>query len=185
MVTFTVSRKELLVNLKKFKAAKGKRAKEIKIICEITVTNGKITIVLPGMELYLPCKTTGGGAKIAVKYFYFLDIVKGITDTEPEFKVTQGTITVGILTFYCQTWFFPNDRILRSIQLPINYSDKDLLLLRNGRYTDEELEFNKMTFKIEQAEDNLKSNIMSTYNKLKEYGVNYSEIEEMVNNKLK
>ncbi len=185
MVKFTVPQKELLVNLKKFRAAKGKRAKELKIICEITVTDGKITIVLPGIELYIPCKTTGGGAKIAVKYFYFLDVVKGITDKEPEFIVTQGTITVGILTFHCQTWFFPNDRILRSIQLPINYSDIDLLNLRNGKYTNEELEFNKMTFKIERAEENLKSNIKSAFNKIKEYGVNYSEIEELVLEKLK
>lgn len=41
-----------------------------------------------------------------------------------------------------------------------------------------------MTFKIERAEENLKSNIKSAFNKLKEYGVNYSEVEELVLEKL-
>lgn len=53
----------------------------------------------------------GGAAKISIPYFYFLDIVKNLKEKEAEFKVNQGEITFGILTFNAQTWFFSDDTI--------------------------------------------------------------------------
>jgi len=42
--------------------------------------------------------------------------------------------------------------VLRTIILPNNYSDLDLLLLKNEGYTEEELKFNNLLGVIEQAE---------------------------------
>ena len=185
MVTFIVPKLELLQNLKTFKVLKTKKAKALKLNCEITVTEGRVTVVLPGVEFYMLCKTNGGAAKISIPYFYFLDIVKNLKEKEAEFKVNQGEITLGILTFNAQTWFFSDDTILRSIQLPVNYTDADILRLRNGKYTQEELDFNKMDSKINQAEENLKSNIFNAYRRLRVYGVSHEELEKLVHGKLK
>lgn len=41
-----------------------------------------------------------------------------------------------------------------------------------------------MTSKINQAEENLKSNISSAYIRLKVYGVSHDELEKLVHDKL-
>ena len=45
-----------------------------------------------------------------------------------------------------ETTFFETDKILRSIKMPINYTDWHLLRLENEGYTPEELEFNKLDY---------------------------------------
>ncbi|PCH67000.1 MAG: hypothetical protein COC01_06780 [Bacteroidetes bacterium] len=80
--------------------------------------------------------------------------------------------------------FFEDDSILRSIQIPINYKDIDLLRLRHEGYTEEELEFNKITELIDTAEQSLKRKMAAAVSNLKEYGVKYEEIEGLVKSKL-
>ncbi|MBP7397285.1 MAG: hypothetical protein KA933_10015 [Flavobacterium sp.] len=83
-----------------------------------------------------------------------------------------------------ETTFFETDKILRSIKMPINYTDWHLLRLENEGYTPEELEFNKLDYQVYCAKRNLKSNIHKTVELLNLYGINKKEIEEFVNKKL-
>jgi len=80
--------------------------------------------------------------------------------------------------------FFENDEILRTIHLPINYKDMDLLRLETEGYTWQEVMFNNLGAQVISAEDNLKRNILLLYRKLSQYGVTREEIEGLVNSKI-
>jgi len=153
MTTFKALTKDLLVTLKRMQAGlRGKSAKALATSCEMTVTDGKVTFTVPGAEFFLMCETRGGAARATLPYLYFMDIVKQQKEKEAEFKITEGEIIIGNLTFSAATCFFNDDKILRTINLPLNYTDADLLRLRNGKYTIEELDFNKMFAKLARAE---------------------------------
>jgi len=183
--TFKAKRKDLLATLKRMKSGlRGDNKKALRTSCEITVTDGKVNFVVPGAEFFLLCATQGGAARATLPYLYFADIVQNLKGKEAEFKITEDEINVGILTFRAATCFFEDDKILRTIQLPLNYTDADVLRLRNGQYTQEELDFNNMFPKIEKAEKNLEHNLYWTYRKIHIYGVQYEELEELVKKKL-
>ena len=78
------------------------------------------------------------------------------------------------------------DRILRSINLPLNYTDMDLAkLLLSGKYTDEEVSFNNLDAEAADAMRRVKANISKIVLLMKKYGFKKSEVEEMIFNKLK
>jgi len=186
MVSFTATTKDLLATLKRMKAGlRGENKKVLRTSCEITITDGKVTFVVPGAEFSLLCTTQGGAARATLPYLYFVDIVKNLKEKEAEFKITENEINVGSLTFRAATCFFKDDKILRTIQLPLNYTDADVLRLCNGRYTQEELDFNNMFAHIERAEERMKTNISNALKKLNIYDVQYEELEELVKGKLK
>lgn len=84
-----------------------------------------------------------------------------------------------------KTTFFENDSILRSINLPINYSELHLLQLEHKGFTTEEIDFNKLEFELYYAKKHLKSNIKKTIDILDLYGVTTNEIEELIQGKIK
>ena len=88
-------------------------------------------------------------------------------------------------SFSAQSTFFETDMILRSIKLPMNYSDYHLVQLENRGFTQEEIDFNGLEFQLHHAKKNLKSNIRKTRELLKVYGVSVIEIEELLNKKIK
>lgn len=184
MVNFKVDAKDLLKTLKMANVSvHGKDKKALSTMCEITVTNGKVTFAVPGVLANIPCKTQGT-CKAAIHFLHFLEVVKDLQTSEIEFTITDGFIKMNNITISAKTTFFENDRILRTIRLPMNYTDVDIINLKNSVYTQEELEFNNMTFLINQAEENLKANLLNAYNFIKLYGVKYAELEKLVKSKL-
>lgn len=82
--------------------------------------------------------------------------------------------------------FFETDSILRSIQLPVNYTDMDLAkLLLSGKYTDEEISFNNLNATAADAMRKVKSDINKIVLQMKKYGFRKGEVEEMILNRLK
>jgi mevalonate kinase len=67
----------------------------------------------------------------------------------------------------------------------MNYTDYHLLRLEHHGLTPEEIEFNGLEFQLNQAKKNFKSTIRKTAELLKSYGVSATEIEELLNNKIK
>ena len=67
--------------------------------------------------------------------------------------------------------------------LPVNNSEADLVRLLNGRYTREELVFNKLWSQAVAAEARFNSAINSAYLRLKQYGVAYDDLEKFVKEK--
>jgi hypothetical protein len=184
MVSIKTTTKDLLNTLKLVKGAvRGKGVKALATTCEITVTDGKATFAVPGAIFTLVCSTKGT-CKAVVPFLYFFQIVKDLTLNEIEIIINKNDMKIHNLTFNVKTFFFETDRILRTIHLPINYTDKDLLLLSKQGYTEEEIIFNKVLIQIERAEENLENNIMKAYKLLKQYGVPYEIIEKTVKTNL-
>lgn len=98
--------------------------------------------------------------------------------------IEDGEMSIGSLTVGAKTTFIEVERGLRTIDLPLNYTDLDLIFLKTGKYTKEELAFNNLNLIIELAERNLEKNIEKAARMLKMYGINKTELELWVNERL-
>lgn len=125
---------------------------------ELTITDGLLTLVIPGVRLEVKCETKNT-AKATVSLFYFRDIINTWNNLEVECIILDEAIKLGVTSVRAQTTFFENDSILRSINLPINYSDLHLLQLENKGFTPEEIGFNKLEFELHDTKKHLKLNI--------------------------
>ena len=146
--------------------------------CEITIKTNEVNFVAIGATRVLYCKSTGP-VKITIPFLYFYDIVKSIKTFSTQITIGSGLMAIGNLTVKVNTFFFQDDSILRSIQLPINYSIVDILRL-SDRYTPEEIEFNKLDILLKRAFAELNKDISVSYGILKKYGVTTDEIRKIV-----
>ena len=170
--------------MKHLKAAFGKDLTKASISkCELTVTSNKATFAIPGALFSVPCVATGA-AKATFPFMPFLKIMNLERNDQIKMTFTPSTAALGNFTFHAETCFFPDDRILRTIQLPMNYTLIDLVRLQDGTYTLEELEFNGIPQKIKEAESDLEKTITSCYRKLKGYGIQLHEVKEFVISKI-
>jgi len=184
MVKFTANRIQVLETLKCLKTALNKnRTKSVITNCELTVTSNKATFAIPGAIFSLPCTSTGA-VKVIFPFIPFLKIMNLESRDQIEMTFTPSTAALGNFTFRAETCFFPDDRILRTIQLPMNFTLIDLMRLNDGTYTEEELVFNGIPQKIKEAESGLDKTITACYHKLKGYGIQLHEVKEFVISKI-
>jgi len=139
--------------------------------CEITIKTNEVLFVAIGVARVLYCKTSGP-VKISIPFLYFYDIVKNIMTFSTEIAIEDGAMMIGNLKITASTCFFEDDTILRSINLPINFSANDILRLPE-QYTTEELEFNNMNQLIRTTQGEI------TKGKLKEPGLDKSFNEQL------
>jgi hypothetical protein len=185
MVTFKIDTKEFKSTLKKMKIAFSGQTTRMrqKAVCEITIKSHQIEIVVTGIQYSVPAESSGS-AKIVVQFFPFLKLLASYPEAVMKFKVMPGIVEVAGFSVPVKTTFFENDAILRSIVLPINYTDKDLLKLLIKGYTKEELEFNRISPAIEKARNTMISNIHKAFESLKHYGVTFEDIKKLVIHRL-
>lgn len=177
MIQFTANRQQVLETLKRLKVAFGKDYTKTAIkSCEITVTSSQATFSVPGAYFSFPCKSNGA-AKAVVPFLILFKLIKTEKADVIEMKFEPSRVWFGNLSFSAETWFFADDRILRTIQLPMSYTLIDLIKLTKQNYTQEELEFNNIPQKIKEALQELDRTITSCHNKLKGYGINRKELE--------
>ena len=150
--------------------------------CEVTIKTNEVTFVTIGAKRVLYCECTGP-AKVTLPLLYFFDIIKNIKTFSTQISVSEGLMTIGNLSVQVITCFFEDYTILRSIDLPINYSIVDLLLL-NKKYTPEEIEFNKLNSQIKLAYAAMDKDINTASGFLEKYGVTNEEIRRLVQLKL-
>ena len=181
--SFTIKKSVLLNTLKELTKVLSKVSKLKFAVLEMTVTDGKLTLVIPGAKYILDCETIHS-AKGTIALPYFLDIIK--TQKLPLITCTFTDDTIEIMGLFIkiQTTFFETDKILRSIKMPINYSDWHLLKLEKEGFTIEEIDFNKLSYEIHCAKRTLRINIRKTFELLQVYGISKKEIEEFINKKL-
>lgn len=183
--SFTIKKTKFVNELKNITKALGRISKYNKsTVLEMTITDNLLTLVIPGIKLEIECKTQST-AKASIGLFYFKDIIQSSSGLNITCDVFNDEIKIGETSFKCQTTFFDDDTILRSIKLPINYTDYHLLQLENKGFTIEELRFNKLEFEVYQAQKRLKRNINKTKDLLGVYGVTSKEIEEILEKKIK
>jgi hypothetical protein len=183
--TFIIRKSKLKSELAKIqKVYKGISKKTPHASLELTITDGLLTLVVPGVKLELPCKTTST-VKASIGFHYFYEIIKTWRDLIIECTIIDDEMLIGVSKFKVQTTFFEDDKILRSIKLPINYTDYHLLQLENRGFTIDELRFNKLEFEVYHAQKRLKFTINKTKDLLGVYGITKQEIEDIIDRKIK
>ena len=182
--SFLVNQKELLSALKQIKKLeKSGRKKESTL--EVTVIDGGLQLIIPGVELYIAARTEQS-AKFTIRLWYFLDIVNAEKDLMLQFHLTPNTLSLRGFKFSVLTTFFANDRILRSINLPVNYKYLDIVrLYLSEKYTTEELKFNEIEEKVLASIDRLKTDIDKITVTAKTYGFTREDIEELIFRRVK
>lgn len=182
--SFSIRKSKLLKELKNFAKALGRMSKSNKeTVIELTITDNMLTLVIPGAKFELDCKTIST-AKASLGFFYFKDIIETSKGVNIDVIVNDNTLKVGLAKFKAQTTFFENDSILRSIKLPINYTDWHLLQMGNKGYTIEELRFNNLEYELYCAKRRLTYNIQKARDYLGVYGISTKELEVLINQKI-
>ncbi len=182
--SFTVKRKELLSALMKFKKV-VKSVKNKGTILEVTIIDCGLTLNIPGGEQTIPAQTKGS-AKFAIKLWYIIDILTSYDMDVLNCLLTEGTLKISNTSFNVYTTFFEDDNILRSINLPVNYSHVDLHRLNaSGKYTKQEIEFNELTEQIEDSILRIKMDTEKVSLILSAYGFSKKEVTDIIMNKLK
>jgi hypothetical protein len=183
MVSFIASKFELLKAFDAIrKAIPAHRRK--KAHCECTVLKDGLLLRTPGADVFVTCKTESS-ARFIVNFLYFRDIIASYKFQEIEVKILPDKLNIGLLTISANTCFFENDSILRTVELPLNFTPVDLLRAgKNTKYTHEELKFSQLRELITAEEKLLEQNIDIAFGKLKKYGVSKAEIEKIVMEKI-
>lgn len=185
MIAAKFGKRDVLEVLKPLKVVlSGRRAMLRLVRCEVTVTDGKVTFSVPGIENALFCETKGVG-RFTAPYWYLLDIFKNHKGSEITLIIRPNEVTAGIVSFTANTTYFKDDTILRTIQLPINFTDGDILgIFKDEGYTLQELEFNKILPQIREAKAQLDGCIVKAFEHLKNYGISKEDVEKMVYGKI-
>lgn len=149
-VIFRVLQKELFNALKQLQKVE-KSAKKKKSTLEVTIVDGYMQLLIPGIQLQLSADTIGS-AKFTVSLSYFVDIIKAEQNGTLHFTLSENALNLRVFTFSVHTTFFQNDSILRSINLPLNYVERDIAkLYLSEKYTEEEIKFNKLDQQVEES----------------------------------
>ena len=181
--TFSVTKRDFLPALTKLLAMeKSNRRKDSTL--EVTLILGFIHLVIPGVELHVHALTTGS-AKLTIRLWYIAAIVKAETDKALHFTVEDSTLKLRGFTFNAQTTFFETDRILRSINLPMNYKYLDIVrLYLSEKYTTEELEFNEIEVTVSDAIHKLNGEIDKITSTMRKYGFEREDVSGLILEKL-
>ncbi len=150
--------------------------------CEATIIDNQVTFNTPWAEFSLEAETIGT-AKATFPIVDVSDVINTFKSLTISITVTEGRVQFESFSVSSNTCFFENDKILRSIILPVNNNEADLVRLLNGKYTREELVFNKLWSQAVAAETRFNSAINSAYLRLKKYGVTYDDLEKLAKEK--
>jgi hypothetical protein len=182
--SFKIRKSKLVNELKKITKTLGPLSKWTRYTTiELTITDGLLTLVIPGVRLELKCETTST-AKATLGLYYFRDIIKNWNGLHLECFILDKEFKIGVTSIKAKTTFFEDHNILRSIDLPINYSDMHLLQLEHKGFTNEEIDFNKLEFELYDAKKYLKLNIKKAIDILGVYRVTIKEIEDLIQSKI-
>ena len=146
---------------------------------EITVLDGAIQLVGPGFVRNLDALTTGS-CKLVVSALQWFDFIQSSQEKLLKVVVTEGEAMVGRVSVRVNTTFFETDKILRSIQLPVNPKAIDYWKLEYQSYTPDELQFNGVDSKIIQAKKDFEESIRLAAMNLSQFRISKQELKEMV-----
>ena len=116
--SFSIRKSILLKELLSISKVLGRISKwNRNTVLELTVTDGKLLLVIPGIKIVLDSETKNT-AKATINFFPFLDIIKTHKAPLVNCTITNNTMDINNILITIQTTFFETDRILRSIKLP-------------------------------------------------------------------
>jgi len=178
----TCNTKDLTEVIRFLKATMKKTWLEERPYCEITIKTNQVEFVVDGARKTLLCEANGP-ARVSISFAYFLHLINDRPKIKTKISVGNEFMMVNDTTVCVETWFFQDDSILRSIDLPVNYRIADLLKL-STRYTDREIEFNKLSDEYHAAFKTLANETKLITGKLKKYGFSKDEVEKFIYDKL-
>lgn len=182
-VSFRVLKNELLDVLKKMKVVEKSAKKKFSTL-EATIVDNCLQLAIPGIQLNINAATKGS-AKFTIRLWYFYDIIKTEQDNTLHFDLTENRLSLRTLSFPVMTTFFETDSILRSINLPLNYTDMDVVkLLLSEKYTEQEILFNNLDSTATDAIRKVKLDIDKIISMMKKYGFQKDEVEDIILKKL-
>ena len=180
---FNVSKREIHQALKRIINIVNVANKTLTSL-EVTIYQSYLELQVPGVAIKVPA-TTIGHARFSIMLLIIEDFVKNEKDLMLDFYLFEGELKIRKSTFLVQTTFFENDKVLRSIQLPVNYDFIDLMkLFLSGKYTEEEIKFNNLHKELKKARTKTKREILLVSKVLNKYGINELEIETLVMERL-
>jgi len=171
MTTLTIGKIPLLEAIKRLKVGKNMRNKKAReTLCEITVTDANVKLVVAGITYNVSC-ITEGVAKFTIPVLYLNDLINCHEGKTVTIHINRMGIKIGEFFVDVPVSLIENDKILKTIDIPLNYTDMDILNLLRMGYTQEELTFNKVNKQIDDAIKRLDENIEKAFKILKPYGL--------------
>jgi hypothetical protein len=160
---------------------KSKRERA-KAILEMNFKPQEVQLSLIG-AMYRLRISSGCYAKILLPFVFFDTIVK-----DWKAKIFFASFDNGVITFGGSSLESDAIKIIHpenqsKIDLPINYSEHDLLRLE-FQYSYEELGRMNLLSQIDKAKENLDKSVRTTLSQLSVYGIKYDEIEKLIMEKI-
>jgi hypothetical protein len=181
LASFKLKTNELNNALKLLKVSlKLKASNKLDLMCEVTIKNGQIDLCVPGVVQIVNCETDGT-AKFVIPYLQLEFFVKSFKKREMDFTLFEGELICENSRFAIETTFFKDDNILRSIDLPLNYTIRDLLDLSEKGFTSEELEFNNIPSLIENEKQRLWKELKKDGNALSKFKIKHEVALKLFN----
>ena len=180
--TFSCKTSELLKVLKFLHVAIPKKVETFKRILEVTIKTNEVIFVIAGSSKTLNC-ISNGPAKFTMSFPYFFDMASTSLKSTSNISIGDYFMIFNGSTVHVETFFFQDYSILRSIDIPMNYTVPDILRI-SLKYTEEEIEFNKLTEAIQLAFKSLVNDTKLVTSKLKKYGFSQHEIEKYIHDKI-
>lgn len=153
-------------------------------VAEFTIVNNKLIINVPGATLDINV-ISEGGAKFTTNIIPFSKALNVFDESILEFTLYNNQLSCGAFRLNVLSTFFNDDKVLRKIDLPLNYKKEDLIKLLSGKYTKEELAFNELDELCANIDIELKENIFKVSNILAPYGIKYEKIKQLIEDELK
>ena len=165
---------------KVLKRSNGNRRHQIG---EFTITKNKLTINVPGATFDIKI-TSEGGAKFTTNLIPFSRAIDVFPENILEFTLYNNQLTCSSFRLDVVAIFIKDDRVLRKIDLPVNYRNSDIVRLLNCKYTHEELAFNKLDGIVANVINDLRDKTLKIANLLEPYGIKYDVIDVFIKKEL-
>ena len=190
---FRCKTKDLRRVIKLIKQGQPRRRAYKKRLITIVVRKNKIEILTPG-KIYPINAKCSEQAIVKLPQYYLESIIKTYKEQDFTCKVEDGKVAVGQTESYIpdikaevlkddsdlNDYMNKLQKIIENeIDLTINYSDRELLWIKN-KYKIEELEKNKIIDRIYDAQLRKDDNLKKTYNLLKIYGITKYDLNKLV-----
>ncbi len=177
--SFATPRKELLAILTQMKKIESAARKKNSVL-DVTLLDSYIQLVIPGAELKLRAVTQGSG-RFSIRLWYFTSFIRDDRKKEILCYLDENRLTNGNRTIAAQTTFFESDAVLRTIDLPANYTQMDLMRVAlSGRYTPEEIAFSKLDTATKQAVQEAISDVDRVSLILSKYGLDRTQVNKVL-----
>ncbi|RCK74502.1 MAG: hypothetical protein IGBAC_1450 [Ignavibacteriae bacterium] len=177
------SKSELLQAFKSLKIALPKKKDEAAAIrLEIDVFSDTAKLSLIGASYTINCKSNNY-LKIVVHYLYFTELVRNSKSDNIQIIIEDDKVFVGSIMVLSPIFKVCHPEEQGDVDLSINYSKIDLLRLRKN-LTLEELETMNLLKKITEVEELLHTNLKKAELLLKDFGVNYKDLKNLVTSKI-